>query len=182
MAVMRKMIVAAAVAATFAGPVFSDETGLEEWFSELSNPETTDWERLERRIMDEFAKSGSRIADLLLKRGRDALEAEDDAAAIEHLTALTDHAPEFAEGWNMLATAYFGIEEYGLAIEAIGRALALNPRHFEALTGLGIMLEQLENPEAALKAFRAAHALNPHREVINDGIARLVIRVEGRDI
>jgi len=76
--------------------------------------------------------------DLLLQRGQDALEEENYQAAIEHFTALTDHAPQFAEAWNMRATAFFLIDEYGLSIEDISRTLALNPKHFGALSGCGI--------------------------------------------
>ena len=55
-------------------------------------------QRIEKALFMEWSKSGSAAMDLLLKRGRDALEINDTGAAIEHLTALTDHAPEFAEG------------------------------------------------------------------------------------
>ena len=64
-------------------------------------------ERIEREIFLEWSKSGSAAMDLLLKRGRDALEVNETGAAIEHLTALTDHAPQFPEGWHALALAYY---------------------------------------------------------------------------
>ena len=57
--------------------------------------------------------------DLLLTRGRDALEAGETVLAIRHFTALIDHAPEFAEGYNGRATAYFQMGRYGLSLEDI---------------------------------------------------------------
>ena len=117
--------------------VAQSDTSVDEMLAELADPGTEDWEALEERIIDAWSRSGSTAMDLLLMRGQEALDAEDYTAAIEHFTALTDHAPEFAEGWNMRATAFFLIDEYGLSIEDIGRTLTLNPDHFSALNGLG---------------------------------------------
>lgn len=164
-------------------PVFAqEEPSIDLMLEELARPDLEDWERQEERVLNHWSKSGSIAMDLLLQRGRDALDAEDYGAAIEHFTALTDHAPEFAEGWNMRATAFFLIEEFGLAIEDIGRTLALNPRHFGALNGLGVILEQLDDYQNALLAYRAAYAINPHRENLVEAIERLEIEVEGRSI
>lgn len=158
------------------------DDGVAELLAELAAPDTEDWERIEKRIIDRWSKSGSRSMDLLLKRGRDALAKDETSTAIEHFTALTDHAPDFAEGWNARATAFFEIEEYGLSFTDISRALALNPNHFEAMTGLGIILEQWGEKEDALNVFREAQRLNPHREIINEAIDRLETEVSGRDI
>jgi len=182
---IRKTIAAACVTLIIAMPVYAEgdrAAYLDGLFAELLAPETENWERVEQRILDEFSKSGSRTADLLLERGRDALEQEEYRIAVEHFTALTDHAPEFAEGWNGRATAFFHMEEFGLSIADISQTLALNPRHFEALTGLGLILERLEEYDAALAAYREAEALNPRRDIIQDGVERLVRQVEGRDI
>jgi tetratricopeptide (TPR) repeat protein len=92
--------------------------------------------------------------DLLLQRGKDAMAAGDFPAAIEHLTALTDHAPDFAEGFNARATAYFQAGQLGPSIEDIARTLTLNPRHFGALSGLGMIFEDLGRPEKAQRFTR----------------------------
>ena len=57
--------------------------------AELADPETRNWEQVERKIRLEWSKSGSAAMDLLLQRGRKAMEAEDWTAAVEHFTALT---------------------------------------------------------------------------------------------
>lgn len=164
-------------------PAYAQDAGqVEDLLSELSNPDTENWERIEEQVIDIWSRSGSVGMDLLLQRGRDALDRDDYEAAIEHFTALTDHAPEFAEGWNMRATAFFLIEEFGLSIEDIGRTLALNPRHFGALNGLGVILEQLGDKKNALLAYRAAYEINPHRENLIEAIERLETEVDGRTI
>jgi len=65
------------------------------------------------------------------------------------------------------------MDEYSLAIADVEHVLALNPRHFGALAGLAFILEELNQPELALKALNAAQKLNPHRPNINDAVKRL---------
>lgn len=82
----------------------------------------------------------------------------------------------------MRATAFFLIDEYGLSIEDIGRALALNPKHFGALSGLGVMLEEIGDTKNALLAYREAYEINPHRENLTEAISRLEKEVDGTPI
>ncbi|MEM9049091.1 MAG: tetratricopeptide repeat protein [Pseudomonadota bacterium] len=148
----------------------------------LRDPDAENPMAMEERIVALWSRSGSATADLLLERGRAAMTANNLEAAIDHLTALTDHAPDFAEGWNARATAFFMMEEFGLAMADIERVLALNPQHFGAFAGLGLILHQTGRPEAALAAFREAQRLNPHREMVNQSIDRLAPEVDGRQI
>jgi tetratricopeptide (TPR) repeat protein len=150
-----------------------DAERLDELFAQLAEPGREDWERIEGEISQIWSKSGSPSMDLLLRRGNEALEAQDLPKALEHFSALTDHAPEFAEGWNARATAFFLMGDYALSISDVEHVLALNPRHFGALAGLGFMFEAMGEPELALKALRAAQALNPNRPNINDAVTRL---------
>lgn len=154
---------------------------IEELMQELADPEVEHWKKLEKQIQESWSKSGSRSIDRLLERGKEAMDAEDYKAALEHFTAVTDHAPNFAEGWNMRATVFFLTEQYGLSIEDIERALAINPDHFGALTGLGIILERMGEDKSALIAFRQAQNLHPHQERVNEAIERLIKDVEGRE-
>lgn len=137
---------------------------------------------IEDRLAREWSKSGSAAMDLLLQRGRDALEAGDYDAAIEHFTALTDHAPGFAEGWNMRATAFFQENKLGLALNDLNRALAINPNHFGAIIGLAVILEQTGYPEDALEAYLTVQSIHPHQEQVATAIERLQQEVGGQDI
>jgi len=141
--------------------------------SQLADPETTNWQQIERRLMLEWSKSGSPAMDLLLMRGTEALESEDWDAALEHLTALTDHAPDFAEGYHARATAYFQTDRYGPALNDLGRALTLNPNHFGALSGLAVILEQLNMGPEALDAWRMLARIHPHRPETKEALERL---------
>ena len=157
-------------------------TALDDLFSRLETAEAAEAGRIEREIWLEWSKSGSPSMDLLLQRGRDAMDAGDIPAAIEHLTALVDHAPDFAEGWNARATAYFMAGEFGPSIDDIAHTLSLNPRHFGALAGLGMIFEQIEKPEKALEVYHAALAIHPHMEGVLESVKRLEIETAGQDL
>ena len=155
-----------------------DEQKVDDLFAQFQG-EKPDWERIENQILEIWSQSGSDAMDLLLERGRKALEDGDFPKAVEHFSALVDHAPAFAEGYNMRATAYFLMGKYGLSIGDVQRTLALNPRHFGALSGLGIMLEEIGDKPHALEAFKAAQALHPFRDDVNDAIKRLEKQTAG---
>jgi tetratricopeptide (TPR) repeat protein len=165
-----------------AGAVWADQAALDDMFKRLAEATPEQAGRIQREIQIEWDKSGSPAMDLLLQRGRDALEAGDTQKAIEHFTALTDHAPEFAEGWNALATAYFTAGEFGPSVDDISKTLNLNPKHFGALAGLGMILEEIGKPERALEAYQAALAIHPHLEGVEDRAAALKTEIAGQDL
>jgi tetratricopeptide (TPR) repeat protein len=163
-------------------PALAQTAKLDELFVQLSTADAQTAPRIEREIWAEWSKSGSAAMDLLLERGRTALQQGEPEVAIEHLTALTDHAPDFAEGWNALATAYFQAGEYGPSIKDIGKTLTLNPRHFGALSGLGMILEELGDNEGALAAYKAALAVHPRLETVNASVERLEAEAVGQEL
>ena len=155
---------------------------LDELFAKLATADEQQAQRIEQDIWREWSKSGSPAMDLLLERGREAMAVGDNTAAIEHLTALIDHAPDFAEGWNARATAYFQAGELGPAISDIGHVLTLNPRHFGALAGLGMIFEQLEKPEKALEVYKAALAIHPRLAGVLESVKRLEAAASGQEL
>ncbi|MDD7969510.1 tetratricopeptide repeat protein [Roseinatronobacter alkalisoli] len=153
-----------------------------ELLEQLRDPDLENWQRVERQVFREWSRSGSASADLLLQRGRDALERGDAAAAIDHFSALIDHAPDFAEGWNARATAWFMARNYGLALNDIRETLARNPHHFAALIGLGRIMEDLERHDDARRAWEAAAAIHPHRRDVKAALERLTRKLQGTSL
>lgn len=151
-------------------------------FRDLAAPEGEGWRIAESDIVREWSKSGSPAMDLLLKRGEQSLDEGDIAAAIGHLTALTDHAPDFAAGWQARAIAYAASGLDGPAVSDLHRALELEPRHFGALAQLGAMLEEMEEYDGALAAFRESLKIHPHQQDVNDAVTRLERRRTGTEI
>ncbi len=150
---------------------------LDSLFIQLKQPIDGDWRTVERKILAIWSESGSAAMNLLLARGRKAIADKDYPAAIEHLSALIDHAPDFAEGWNARATAFFLMGQYGPAVRDIRQTLRLEPRHFGALAGLGMILEEVDRPADALKAYRAALAIHPWRPDVIEAIKRLRLKI-----
>lgn len=176
---LRALLTVFAAALLLAGPVSAASALLDNLYAELADPDNPEWQRAQADILREWSKSGSPAMDLLLKRGREAMDAGDLVAAIEHLTALTDHAPDFAEGWNARATAYFLAGQIGPSIDDIKRTLALNDRHFGALDGLGMILEGLGRDATAMEVYRASLAIHPHQDNIRQALERLEQKTTG---
>lgn len=151
-------------------------------FQRLQEPEGEGWRLAESDILREWSKSGSASIDLLLQRGEAALDEGNTDAAIGHLTALVDHAPDFAAGWQARAAAYATIGQFGPALTDLAQTLKLEPRHFAALTQLGVMLEESGDNERALQAYQESLKIHPHQQEAIDGVARLEKQLSGTEI
>ncbi len=146
---------------------------LDRLFAALKTAPPEEAPGIEAQIRDLWADSGSPTLNLLYSRATKALEAGETQAAIEHFTALIDHAPDFAAAWNGRATAYYAAGLYGAALGDIAHALSLEPRHFGALTGLAVILEEAGRREQALAAYRQVLALSPNRPEVREAIRAL---------
>jgi Flp pilus assembly protein TadD len=149
------------------------QASLQEMMEELSVAEPAEATRLTREIERLWAQSGSTSVDLLLRRGREALEEQKPDVAIEHLTAVTDHAPDFAEGWHARATAFYMKGLYGPALDDLQRALVLNPDNYNAIFGLGVMLQEFGDERRAEEAFTQVLALHPNHENASKALEQL---------
>ncbi|MDE3028473.1 MAG: tetratricopeptide repeat protein [Paracoccaceae bacterium] len=163
-------------------PGLAAPVDLAQSFKDLQSNQPAVWHRAESDIQRAWSNSGSPALDLLLERGRQALAAKDYPAAIGHLTALIDHAPDFAEAYNVRAQAYYAAGEIGPAINDIGMALKLNPKHFGAMDELGSLLDQIGKPKDALAAFRMSIAIHPHQPPVLRAIKRLKAELAGQEL
>ena len=170
----------AAAFVLWAAPVWADR--LDDLFEQLQSASDEEASQITGNIWIEWSKSGSPAMDLLLRRGRDAMAQGQPLLAIQHFTALIDHAPEFAEGYNARATAYFQSGDLGPSVADIARTLTLNPRHFGALSGLGAIFEQLDQPAKALEVYQAALAINPHMPDVKEAVTRLQDSLAGQNL
>ncbi len=164
----------------FSIPAQAQETTLDRLYQELAEADASSYARIEQQIATEWGKSGSAAMDLLMRRGRDALDAGAPDIAVEHFTALLDHAPDFAEGYFGRASSYYLLGLTGPALDDIQQALALNPRHFEAMRGLAIIMEELERPTDALELYDLILEINPQSVDARDARARLELQLEGQ--
>ena len=101
-----------------------------------------------------------RINDLM-RQGLTQMSSRDYADAVATFSEMIDLDAGFAEAWNKRATVHYLMGDYGASVKDIDRTLELEPRHFGALSGLGLIMMALENEEAAIAAFEATLAVNP---------------------
>lgn len=156
---------------------------LDKLYAELATAQDEGAARaLESAIQSVWLESGSPSIDLLMSRGLDALREDDFDRAYFYFDEVVTLAPGFAEGWNKRATIHYIREDYARALRDIEHVLRLEPRHFEALAGLGVILEELGDKKGALDAYRKALAINPQLLNGRERIAPLELEVEGRGI
>jgi tetratricopeptide (TPR) repeat protein len=137
---------------------------------------------IENRIWAIWLASTSDTANLLMGRSKTALDGKDYDLAIKLLDAIIDIRPDFAEAWNRRATVYYSRKDYGRAVADIREVLAREPRHFGALSGLGIILQEVGDEKRALEAFRRALAIHPKLERIPELAKRLSDKIDGQGI
>ena len=145
-------------------------------------PDADSAKLVESRIWALWLASGSDTTDLLMSRVKTAMDAKDNKLAIELLDAVVQLRPDYVEAWNRRATLHFANKDYGKSVADIRQVLAREPRHFGALSGLGIIMQEFGEEKLALNAFRRALAVNPHLRKIPDFVKSLTEKVEGRDI
>lgn len=114
------------------------------------------------RIWDIWHNTGRPETVELMLDGRRALQRQDVETALQRFNEVVKREPDLSEGWNKRATLYFVMGRYRASIADIGKVLELEPRHFGALAGLGMIYELLDQPQRALDAWRRALAANPH--------------------
>jgi tetratricopeptide (TPR) repeat protein len=145
-------------------------------------PDADSAKLVEGRIWALWLASGSDTADLLMSRVKTALDKKDTDLAIQLLDSIVALKPEYIEAWNRRATLHFSKKDFGRSLADIRQVLAREPRHFGALTGLGMIMQELGEDKLALAALRRALAVNPHLQKIPDMVKSLTEKVEGRDI
>jgi len=145
-------------------------------------PNETSAKAIEDRIWALWVASGSDTCNLLMNRVKDATDDKDYDLALKLLSAVIAIKPDYVEAWNRRATVYYLKQDYAHSIADIAAVLAREPRHFGALAGLGMMLQEIGDDKHALEAYRKALAIDPHLESIPDVVKTLTDKVEGRDI
>ena len=164
--------------------VGADRTrGLDFLFGALkAAPDEASAKHVEARIWALWMQTPSDTAALLLVRATAAMDAQKADVALKLLDAVVKLRPDYIEGWNRRATLYYLKNDYAHSLEDIQQVLIREPRHFGALAGLGMIMQDIGDERRALEAFRKALAVNPHLERVPELVKTLTEKVEGRDI
>ncbi len=179
------VLIGAAMSVALYAPAAADQTDprLDDLFAGLkATGSAREAHEIEQMIWFIWSRSSSAGANLMLRQGTQYMNDGKHEAAEANFDAVVELAPDFAEGWNKRATVRYLRGDYQGSIEDIKRTLALEERHFGALSGLGLIYDALNEKTAAIEAFRAALAINPHMENIDDRLKELVKEVEGVEL
>lgn len=126
--------------------------------------------------------SGSDTINLLMERALRAVAEKRQELALKLLDAVTELAPDFAEGWNRRAYVYYTQNDYERAMGDLRRVLALEPSHFKAMDGLAQIFKETGNKKGALKAYKELMQIYPSSPGVEDSIKELSREVEGQGI
>jgi tetratricopeptide (TPR) repeat protein len=162
----------------------ADKTrGLDFLFGALkAAPDEASAKHVEARIWALWLQTPSDTAALLMMRAKAAMDAQQMDVALKLLDAVVKLRPDYVEGWNRRATLYYLKNDYTHSLEDIEQVLVREPRHFGALAGLGMIMQDIGDEKRALDAFRKALAVNPHLDKVPELVKSLSEKVEGRDI
>jgi len=145
-------------------------------------PDDATAKAVEERIWAVWSVSRSDTTNLLMSRVKTAIDKKDLDLAVKLLDAVVKIKPDYVEAWNRRATLYYMKKEYGRALHDIAEVLRREPRHFGALSGLGLILQDIGDDRRALDAYRRALDVYPRLQKIPDLVKTLSEKVEGRDI
>jgi len=116
---------------------------------------------VEDKIWEIWSVTGDPKLDGLMVASSEAMDRRDFPSALQDIDTIVQAKPDFAEGWNKRATVYFLMGDYEKAIADIDRTLELEPRHFGALSGLGLTNMKLGRDAAAADAFQRLITIDP---------------------
>ncbi len=137
-------------------------------------------ESVEEHIWDLWLDNPNAETIRVMRAGVLSFNSDDYVGALAAFDAVVALDPTYAEGWNKRASAHYMLGHHRAAAEDLRRALSLEPRHFGALTELGLVYLAVDQPAAALRAFEAALAINPHLDKVRqqaDAIRRTKVGV-----
>ena len=126
-----------------------------------------------------WSRSGDDAIDDILAIGVGQMRGGQLEASVETFSEIIRRRPDFAEGWNKRATAYYLLGEWRRSAADCEEVLRRNPQHFGALSGYGMIWLQLDEPARALERFEQALAVNPNLESVQttaDALRALLIK------
>ena len=127
----------------------------------------------ERRILAELSDSGSATVDLYMGWAAEAMAAKNYAEALDLLDQVVILAPTYAEGYNRRATVYYAVDDYTRSMDDIRITLALEPRHFGALSGLAAILREIGEDARAEEIYNKILAIHPTLEAAKTELQKI---------
>jgi len=117
---------------------------------------------VENRIWAIWYEHPNENVQSLLLTGIDYMNRQYATEALAIFNQIIQQYPDYAEAWNRRATLHYLLGNLDDSISDIDRVLALEPRHFGALSGLGLVYIQQQNLLKAREAFENLLKFHPN--------------------
>src|SRR2546421_3123612 len=131
--------------------------GLDFLFGALkAAPDEASAKHVEARIWAQWMQTPSDTAALLMLRAKAAMDAQKVDVALKLLDAVVKLRPDYVEGWNRRATLYYLKNDYTHSLQDIQQVLVREPRHFGALAGPRLIMQEIRDHKRALHALPQA--------------------------
>ncbi len=163
----RILLLLALLAAGWSAPIVADQTDqrLDELFEQLrSSGNEQKLLQVEGQIWEIWYQSGSDEIDQLMQQASLLVEGGELSAAEDIYTRVIETRPGFSEGWNRRATVRYYMRDYEGSLADIENTLRLEPRHFGAIWGLGMILGRQRDFERAIEAFERLIEIKPNSQ------------------
>lgn len=116
----------------------------------------------ENRIWEIWLQHSNSDVEDLMQMGTERMNSRLYSEALLIFSRIIENFPDYAEAWNKRATLYYIAGNHDASIADIEKVLALEPRHFGALSGLGLVYIQREELGKAKQAFEDLIAVHPN--------------------
>lgn len=136
-------------------------------------PSDSQSRQIEGEIWQRWLEAPDQNAAYLITQISTAMSVGQNELALKLANQLVDSTPSFAEAWNKRATIQYVLGNHALSVADIKQTLILEPRHFGALSGLGLIFTDSGNYAAALDAFNQVLKLSPSSLNAQASVARV---------
>ena len=171
---LRTLVVALALALAAVVPAGAADPALDALFEKLQAARSpAEAQPFEAQIWHSWMVGGGPAATSLMQLGVGAMSQGNLPAALGIFDAIVKQNPDFAEGWNKRATLFYLLGQFDASMADIDRTLELEPRHFGALSGLGLIRAQQDRVDEAIAAYEKALQVHPQMEAVKKNVEAL---------
>ena len=152
-------------------PVKSDQsdTRLPNLFQELyDSTNDSQINKITRKIWNIWHETNDIKIEADFYRGMESMRTRDFIMSIAFFTRVIEEKPNFAEAWNKRATVYYMMGDFDKSMYDINETLKLEPRHFGAMDGMGLIFMHLQQYEKAIKIYEQMLEIFPNNQTIKN--------------
>ena len=169
--IILSLVLIFSISPTIAG---QNDTRLNNLFERLRvTQDQAEAREIEGAIWEIWTESENANVNRAMLTGIASMHAGQLETALNKFNEVIQLAPDFAEGWNKRATIFYLMKKFDRSVNDIAQTLKLEPRHFGALSGLGLINQAIGQTNAAIKAFEHALDINPHLSGLKEKITKM---------